>query len=101
MKQHIKTHRLERMTEREKAEYLPKSARIPAAGLESVANWAVSGSIRGTLRENTQCTNEKKYVKMDDDTVVYTRAIPEPAFNWIFLYRNVNNFDTFELTGLA
>jgi hypothetical protein len=38
MKQHIKTHRLERMTEREKAEYLPKSARIPPTGVESVAN---------------------------------------------------------------
>lgn len=38
MKQHIKTHRLERMTEREKAEYLPKSARIPATGMESLAN---------------------------------------------------------------
>jgi hypothetical protein len=38
MKQHIKTHRMEPMTELEKAEYLPKSARIPQTGLESVAN---------------------------------------------------------------
>ncbi len=38
MKQHIKTHRLERMTEREKAEYLPKSARM-AATADAMANW--------------------------------------------------------------
>jgi hypothetical protein len=31
MKQHIKTHRLERMTEEEKAEYLPKPKSSTAA----------------------------------------------------------------------